>query len=127
MKAFIQILPEVRSALDAGRPVVALESTLIAHGLPRPVNLEVARRLEAIVREAGATPATIAVIGGIIRVGLNDASLDYLANASNVRKVSRRDLPVVVAQKGGGATTVAATSPLRAKASARSGRQISGE
>ena len=119
MKAFIQILPEVRSALDAGRPVVALESTLIAHGLPRPVNLEVARRLEAIVREAGATPATIAVIGGIIRVGLNDASLDYLANASNVRKVSRRDLPVVVAQKGGGATTVAATMWIAAQAGIR--------
>ncbi len=119
MKAFIQILPEVRSALDAERPVVALESTLITHGLPRPVNLEVARRLEAIVREAGATPATIAIIGGIIRVGLDDTSLDYLANASNVRKASRRDLPVVVAQKGDGATTVAATMWVAAQAGIR--------
>jgi pseudouridine-5'-phosphate glycosidase len=119
VKTFLQILPEVRSALDAGRPVVALESTLITHGLPRPVNLEVARRLETIVREAGATPATIAIIGGIIRVGLDDASLDYLANTSNVRKVSRRDLPVVVAQKGDGATTVAATIWVAAQAGIR--------
>lgn len=119
MKTILRILPEVRGALDAGQPVVALESTLIAHGLPRPVNLEVARKLETIVREAGATPATIAIIGGIIRVGLDDASLDYLATASNVRKASRRDLPIVVAQRGDGATTVAATMWVAAQAGIR--------
>jgi len=119
MKTFLQILPEVGSALDAGRPVVALESTLITHGLPRPVNLEVARKLEAIVREAGATPAAIAIIGGAIRVGLDDASLEYLANASSVHKVSRRDLPIVVARKGDGATTVAATMWVAAQAGIR--------
>ncbi len=119
MKTFIQILPEVQSALDAGRPVVALESTVIAHGLPRPVNLEVARKLEATVRKAGATPATIAIIGGGIRVGLDAASLEYLAQAPTVRKVSRRDVPIVVAGKGDGATTVAATMWIAAQAGIR--------
>jgi len=116
---FFRVLPEVQIALDAGRPVVALESTLIAHGLPRPVNLEVARKLETTAREAGATPATIAIVGGEIRVGLDDASLEYLANASSVRKVSRRDAPIVVAQKGDGATTVAATMWVAAQAGIR--------
>lgn len=119
MKSALHVLPEVRAALDAGRPVVALESTLIAHGLPRPANLEVARRLEATVREAGAMPATIAIIGGAIRVGLDDAALEYLASASAVRKVSRRDLPIVVAQKLDGATTVAATMWVAAQAGIR--------
>ena len=119
MTTFFRVLPEVQNVLDAGQPVVALESTLIAHGLPRPVNLEVARKLETIVREAGATPATIAIIGGAIRVGLDDASLDYLASAANVRKVSRRDLPIVVTQKGDGATTVAATMWVAARAGIR--------
>jgi len=109
MKTPFHALPEVQDALDADRPVVALESTLITHGLPRPTNLDVARRLEAAVRDAGAVPATIAIIGGVIRVGLDADALDYLAGASNVRKVSRRDLPIVVAQRGDGATTVAAT------------------
>jgi pseudouridine-5'-phosphate glycosidase len=108
-KNAIQILPEVQTALNANRPVVALESTLITHGLPQPVNLEVARKLEVVVRESGAIPATIAVLSGVIQVGLKPASLEYLAQASNVRKVSRRDLPIVVAHKGDGATTVAAT------------------
>ncbi len=125
MKSALHVLPEVRAALDAGRPVVALESTLIAHGLPRPANLEVARRLEATVREAGAMPATIAIIGGAIRVGLDDAALEYLASASAVRKVSRRDLPIVVAQKLDGATTVAATMWVAAQAGdARQGTGI---
>ena len=109
MKRFLQVMPEVQAALDAGRPVVALESTLITHGLPRPINLEVAQRLEATVRAVGATPATIAVIGGVIRVGLDAPALTYLAEATNVRKVSRRDLPIVVTQAGDGSTTVAAT------------------
>jgi len=119
MTTRLEVSPEVQNALDAGRPVVALESTLITHGLPRPINLEVARKLEATVREAGATPATIAIIGGIIHVGLDAASLEYLAQASNVRKVSRRDLPIVVAHKGDGATTVAATMWIAARAGIR--------
>jgi pseudouridine-5'-phosphate glycosidase len=89
--------------------VVALESTLITHGLPRPKNLEVARALEAAVREAGAIPATIAILGGQITVGLTDEQLGYLAGAENVRKCSRRDLPVVVGRGEDGATTVAGT------------------
>jgi len=99
-----QAQPEKRSA-----PRVALESTVIAHGLPYPHNLRLARRLEARVREAGAEPATIAILRGELRAGLTDAELHYLATASNIRKVSRRDLPIIVAQKGDGATTVAST------------------
>ncbi|MGH2593244.1 MAG: pseudouridine-5'-phosphate glycosidase [Anaerolineae bacterium] len=119
MDTSLHVLPEVQSALDAGRPVVALESTLITHGLPRPINLEVARKLETIVREAGAIPATIAIIGGSIYVGLDSGSLEYLAQAPGVRKVSRRDLPIVVAHKGDGATTVAATMWIAARAGIR--------
>jgi pseudouridine-5'-phosphate glycosidase len=103
------IHPEVQTALDAGQPVVALESTLITHGLPRPDNLDVARALEAAVREVGAIPATIAVLSGQITVGLTDEQLAYLAEAVNVRKCSRRDLPIVVGQGEDGATTVAGT------------------
>ena len=99
----------MRAALDAGRPVVALESTLITHGLPCPKNLEVARALEAAVREAGAVPATIAILGGQISVGLTGEQLDYLAGAEDVRKCSRRDLPIVVGRGEDGATTVAGT------------------
>src|SRR4051794_1032023 len=101
---------EVRTALDEGRPVVALESTIIAHGLPRPDNLRVARELEAVVRERGAVPATIAVLGGELRVGLDDAALERLADGQHVAKCGVRDLPVVCARGGDGATTVAATS-----------------
>jgi pseudouridine-5'-phosphate glycosidase len=89
--------------------VVALESTLITHGLPHPKNLEVARAMEAAVRERGAAPATIAILGGQITVGLTDEQLDYLAGAENVRKCSRRDLPIVVGRGEDGATTVAGT------------------
>jgi pseudouridine-5'-phosphate glycosidase len=106
----------VRAALEAYTPIVALESTLITHGLPRPVNLEVARRLEAVVRENGATPATIAILDGELYVGLEPDQLERLANTDNVRKVSRRDLPIVTAQKGHGATTVAATMWVAAQA-----------
>ncbi len=107
---------EVEEALRAGRPVVALESTLIAHGLPFPTNLETAHRLEAIVRTERATPATIAVLGGRLKVGLDDTELEHLARGGDVRKVSRRDLPIVVAQGGDGATTVAATMWIAARA-----------
>jgi len=99
-----QAEPEKGSA-----PRVALESTVIAHGLPYPQNLRLARRLEARVREVGAEPATIAILRGELRAGLTDAELHHLATASDIRKVSRRDLPIVVAQKGDGATTVAST------------------
>ena len=103
------IHPEVQAALDAGRPVVALESTLITHGLPHPKNLDVALALEAVVREAGAVPATIALLSGQITVGLTDEQLVYLAEAKNVRKCSRRDLPIAVGRGEDGATTVAGT------------------
>jgi pseudouridylate synthase len=102
--------PEVESALLEKKPVVALESTVIAHGLPRPTNLEVARRLEQIVREAGAVPATIAILDGKLRVGLNHNEIKLLAESAEIKKVSIRDLPIAVAQKWNGATTVATTS-----------------
>ncbi|MGH9943308.1 MAG: pseudouridine-5'-phosphate glycosidase [Pyrinomonadaceae bacterium] len=104
-----RLSPEVAAALDAGRPVVALESTVIAHGLPRPQNLETARRLEAIVRDAGAMPATVAIVGGRLSVGLDDAQLELIATHEGVHKISRRDLPVAVARGWHGATTVAST------------------
>ncbi|HEY1402808.1 MAG TPA: pseudouridine-5'-phosphate glycosidase [Pyrinomonadaceae bacterium] len=100
---------EVESSISAGRPVVALESTVIAHGLPRPVNLETARRLEQIVLAEGATPATIAILGGVFCVGLDDAQLEHIANSGDVKKISRRDLPIAVARRWDGATTVAST------------------
>jgi pseudouridine-5'-phosphate glycosidase len=100
---------EVEAAIDEGRPVVALESTVIAHGLPRPVNLETARRLEQIVRGEGATPATIAIIGGRFCVGLDDAQLEHIATSDDVKKVSCRDLPIAAARRWDGATTVAST------------------
>jgi pseudouridylate synthase len=101
--------PAVRAALDDNRPVVALESTVISHGLPWPENLEVARGMEAAVRDGGAMPATIAVLGGRIHVGLDDADLERLARSPDIGKVSRRDFPVILAQGGDGATTVAGT------------------
>ena len=105
-----EVLPEVREALAAGRPVVALESTLVAHGMPWPRNADTARRLEDEVRSEGAVPATIAVLGGRLRVGLGADDLDYLARGgSSITKISRRDLSWVVASGGDGATTVAAT------------------
>ena len=104
-----EIRSEVQSALDADFPLVALESALISHGLPHPQNLETARALEQAVREQGAVPATIAVIEGRIRVGLTEGELERLATGKDIRKVSRRDLPIAVAQQMDGATTVAAT------------------
>ena len=105
----IHVSEEVRAALAEGRAVVALESTVISHGLPRPQNLETARRLEQAVREGGAVPATVAVLGGRLRVGLDAAQLARLAESEGVRKVSRRDLPLTVARGEDGATTVAGT------------------
>ncbi|HEX7958260.1 MAG TPA: pseudouridine-5'-phosphate glycosidase [Pyrinomonadaceae bacterium] len=115
----IQISEEVRAALAEGRAVVALESTVISHGLPRPQNLETARRLEQVVREGGAVPATVAVLGGRLCVGLDAAQLAHLAEAEGVRKVSRRDLALAVARGEDGATTVAGTLWIASRAGAR--------
>jgi pseudouridine-5'-phosphate glycosidase len=109
MQAFLQFSPEVAAARAAGKPVVALESTIISHGMPYPQNVQTAREVEQVIRDAGAVPATIAVIDGKICVGLADAQLEQLGNAPDALKVSRRDLAYVLAEKKLGATTVAAT------------------
>ncbi len=104
-----QFAPDVAAALEAGRPVVALESTIITHGMPFPQNVETARMVEAVVREGGAVPATIAVMDGLIRVGLGDAEMDRLGRARDVLKLSRADLAYAVSAGRLGSTTVAAT------------------
>jgi pseudouridylate synthase len=104
-----RISREVEGALREGRAVVALESTVIAHGLPRPLNLEAARRLESVVREAGAAPATIAILEGMPTVGLSENELKHIAESGDVKKISRKDLALAVAEKWDGATTVAST------------------
>ncbi|MEZ4644047.1 MAG: pseudouridine-5'-phosphate glycosidase [Chloroflexota bacterium] len=111
MNASFAVLPEVAAALAAKQPIVALESTVITHGLPYPANVETAVAMETAVRDGGATPATIAIIQGRIHIGLTADQIEYLAtrNRDNVRKCSRRDLPLVVAQRWDGATTVAGT------------------
>jgi pseudouridine-5'-phosphate glycosidase len=114
-----QLSREVEAALASARPVVALESTVIAHGLPRPRNVETAHRLEQIVREEGATPATIAVISGKICVGLDADQISQIGNSSSVHKLSTRDLPVAIARKLDGATTVATTTFIAARAGLR--------
>lgn len=116
---WLTVAAEVRAACAAGRPVVALESTLIAHGLPWPVNVETAREAEAAVRAAGAAPATIAILHGVPTVGLSDAQLEELARAPDVRKASRRDLGAAVALKQHAATTVSATMALAHAAGVR--------
>ncbi len=103
---------EVREALSLGKPIVALESTIISHGLPRPQNLQVAREVEEIVRQHGAVPATIAVIDGTVHIGLSETELDEIANRDDIAKASSRDLAIVVARKASAATTVAATAHL---------------
>ena len=112
----LTVLPEVADALAAGRPVVALESTIVSHGLPRPDNLSIAREIEQAVREGGAVPATIAVVDGSPCIGLDDTALTRIATGDDVVKVSTRDLATLVARGGTGATTVAATSHLAARA-----------
>jgi pseudouridylate synthase len=119
MKRYLDVRPEVADALAAGRPVVALESTVIAHGLPRPRNLEAARRMETAVREQGAVPATIGLLDGRLVVGLSAQEIELLANAANVAKVSSRDLANVLAAKALGATTVAGTIAVAAQAGIR--------
>ena len=110
LNPYIDIAPEVKAALEAGKPVVALESTIISHGMPYPQNVETALNVEKIVRENGAVPATIAIIGGRLKAGLSEEEITYLGKKGyGVTKASRRDLPVLVARKADGATTVATT------------------
>lgn len=109
MQSFLMFSPEVAAARAAGKPVVALESTIISHGMPYPQNVQTAREVEAVIRDAGAVPATIAIIDGRICVGLSGEQLEQLGSSPDAMKVSRRDLAYVLAQKRLGATTVAAT------------------
>ena len=106
---FIDVKPEVAKALEEGTPVVALESTIIAHGMPYPRNVETAIAVEDVIRAEGVMPATIAIINGRIKIGLTKEEIEYLGTADNVLKVSRRDFPLVIAKKMNGATTVAGT------------------
>jgi pseudouridine-5'-phosphate glycosidase len=119
MGAAIRTAPEVSEALATGAPVVALESTLIAHGLPRGRNLDVARELEAVVRAEGAVPATIAVVDGEARIGLDAGALEAMALGGGFAKAGVRDLAPVIARGGSAATTVASTSHLAARAGIR--------
>lgn len=116
MKDWVVFNNEVSFAIKEGRPVVALESTIISHGMPYPKNLDTAVEVEEIVRQAGAVPATIAIMNGACHVGLNNDELEKLANAKDVWKVSIRDLPYVISQRLTGATTVAATMRIAAAA-----------
>jgi len=109
LSQYLDISTEVKVAMEQGKPIVALESTIISHGMPYPQNLETASKVEDIIREKGAVPATIAILDGRLKVGLETEELEYLAQAKDVLKVSRRDLPVIIAKKLNGATTVATT------------------
>jgi len=115
----LAVAEEVREALAAGRGVVALESTIVSHGLPRPENAAIARQIEEAVREGGAVPATIALVDGVVRVGLDDAGLEAIASREDVVKCSARDLPIAAARGATGATTVAATAHVAAQAGIR--------
>ncbi len=109
MHQYLLFAPEVAQARAAGKPVVALESTIISHGMPYPQNVQMAREVEQIIRDSGAVPATIAIIDGKVCIGLSDQQLELLGNSPDAMKVSRRDLPYVLATRRLGATTVAAT------------------
>jgi len=109
MQDYIEICDEVAEALERKAPIVALESTIISHGMPYPENVESATNSERIIRETGAVPATIAVIGGKIQIGLTEQQLDYMGRDSTIRKASRRDMAVLLSRKMDGATTVATT------------------
>jgi pseudouridine-5'-phosphate glycosidase len=119
MNPYLDVRPEIADALAAGHPVVALESTVISHGLPRPHNLETACKMEAAVRDEGAVPATIGLLEGRLIVGLSRAEIEVLAGAERVAKVSRRDLAAVLNSRQPGATTVAATMIIAAQAGIR--------
>ncbi|MBA4536734.1 pseudouridine-5'-phosphate glycosidase [Bacillus aquiflavi] len=109
VKSWLEYSIEVLEAKKLKKPIVALESTIIAHGMPYPQNVETAKEVENIIRENGAVPATIAIINGKIKIGLSNEELQFLATSENVQKASRRDLPYLVATKKNGATTVAST------------------
>ena len=109
LEKYLEIKAEVKEALESGKPVVALESTIIAHGMPYPQNIETALEIEDIIRANGAVPATIGIIDGKIKVGLTKEEVEFLGESDEIVKVSRRDLPVVLAEKKHGATTVAGT------------------
>jgi len=109
LKNYLDVKEEVRLALENNQPVVALESTIISHGMPYPQNVEMAKKVEAIIRSEGAVPATIAIMNGKIKIGLTDEDLEVFAKSKEVAKVSRRDLASIVAKKSLGATTVAST------------------
>ena len=115
----LTIAPEVAAALAANQPVVGFESTVIAHGLPRPQNFEGALRLQEIVRAAGAVPATVAIINGKLRVGITNDELRLLAETDDIKKISTRDLPIAVAKSWNGATTVASTAWIARRAGVR--------
>lgn len=116
---YLQLHPDVEQALREQRPVVALESTIISHGMPWPRNVETALEVEAVVRSRGAVPATIAILSGICQVGLDRGQVEHLGQASGIWKVSLRDMPYVVSQKKDGATTVAATMRIAHQAGIR--------
>ena len=120
MNPYLSISPEVQEALKAGKPVVALESTIISHGMPYPQNVETALTVEQTIRENGAVPATIAVIGGQLKAGCTPEEIEYLGKKGQaVIKASRRDLPVLIARKADGATTVTTTMIIAAMAGIR--------
>lgn len=108
-KEYLVIDPEVETAIHSGKPVVALESTIIAHGMPYPQNVQTAEQVNEVIRSFGAVPATIGILSGKIKVGMNHDEIEYMAQAKNVVKVSRRDFPLVIAREWDGATTVAGT------------------
>ena len=109
LQKYLDVRSDIREAIELNKPVVALESTILSHGMPYPENLEFAHNVEKIIKEEGAVPATIAIIGGKIKVGLSDEELEIMCKAENVGKVSRRDLPIYIATGKTGATTVTTT------------------
>ncbi|MBN8048827.1 pseudouridine-5'-phosphate glycosidase [Paraclostridium bifermentans] len=109
LEKYLNVHPEVKKALAEGLPVVALESTIISHGMPYPKNIEMAKTVSKIIRENGAIPATIAIIDGVLKVGLTTEEIEFLGTSKNVVKASRRDLPFIISKKLNGATTVATT------------------
>lgn len=120
MNKYLDVSPEVAEALRLGKPVVALESTIISHGMPYPQNVETALKVEAVIRENGAFPATVAIIGGRLKAGLSADEIEYLGKKGrDVIKASRRDLPVLVARGADGATTVTTTMMIAAMAGIR--------
>lgn len=116
LEKYLDIKPEVLEAIKAGKAVVALESTIISHGMPYPRNVETALNVEKIIRDKGAVPATIAILKGRLKVGLTEEEIEYLGKAENVIKTSRRDIPFIVSKKMDGATTVASTMILASMA-----------